>query len=150
MCLLVNETRAYEWRRDGYTISTERKRFDMGVIARFLAEEAYWSPGIDRDLVEKAIAGSMPFGLYDATGAQAGFARVVTDGTLFAYLRDVFILKQHRGRGLGTWLAEIAVSHPDLTTIKGWMLATDDAHGVYAKVGFHSLKRPDWYMQIIR
>lgn len=150
MCLLVNETQPHEWSRDGYTVSTDRARLDMDVIARFLAEQSYWSPGIARDLVEKAIAGSMPFGLYDPSGAQAGFARVVTDGALFAYLRDVFVIEEHRGKGLGTWLAEAAVNHPDLATVRGWMLATADAHEVYAKVGFHPLKRPDWYMQIIR
>ena len=139
-----------EWTRDGYTISTDHQRLDMDMVTRFLSEEAYWSPGLPRDLIEKAIAGSMAFGLYDAEGAQAGFARVVTDGALFAYLRDVFVLEAHRGKGLGTWLAQVAVDHPDLATVKGWMLATDDAHGVYAKVGFHPLKRPDWYMQIVR
>ena len=150
MCLLANESRPFEWVRDGYTISTDRSRLDMDVIARFLAEDAYWSPGLGRELIEKGIAGSMPFGLYDPTGAQAGFARVVTDGALFAYLRDVFVLPAHRGRGLGSWLSETAVNHPDLATVKGWMLATDDAHAMYAKIGFHPLKRPDWYMQILR
>ena len=139
-----------EWTRDGYTISTDQQRLDMDMVTRFLSEEAYWSPGLPRDLIEKAITGSMAFGLYDAKGAQAGFARVITDGALFAYLRDVFVLKAHRGRGLGIWLAQVAVDHPDLATVKGWMLATDDAHGLYAKLGFHPLKRPDWYMQIVR
>lgn len=150
MCLLMNESQVYEWSRSRYTVSTDRTRLDIDVIARFLAEEAYWSPGIARDLVEKAIMGSLPFGLYDEAGIQVGFARVVTDGALFAYLRDVFVLKEHRGKGLGTWLAESAVNHPDLLTIKGWMLATDDAHRLYSKVGFQPLKRPDWYMQIVR
>lgn len=150
MHLLANETRPYHWHRDGYTISTDRSRLDMDMITRFLAEEAYWSPGIQAELVVKAINGSIPFGLYDDRGDQAGFARVVTDGSLFAYLRDVFVLKDHRGKGLGRWLAEAALEHPDLRTVKGWMLATDDAHAVYAKVGFRPLKRPDWYMQIVR
>ncbi|MDR6669758.1 GNAT family N-acetyltransferase [Rhizobium sp. 1399] len=150
MRLLENETRAFEWSRDGYTVSTDRDRLDMDMIGRFLAEEAYWSPGVSRDLVEKAIAGSMPFGLYGPDGAQAGFARVVTDGSLFAYLRDVFVLSAHRGKGLGKWLAESAINHPDLATVKGWMLATSDAHELYAKLGFHALKQPDKYMQIIR
>lgn len=150
MPLLVNETRVYEWSRDGYTVSTDRRRLDMGSIAQFLAEEAYWSPGVAREHVEKAIAGSLPFGLYDEAGDQAGFARVVTDGALFAYLRDVFVLKEHRGRGLGTWLARTAVNHPDLSTVKAWMLATADAHEVYAKVGFHPLRRAEWYMQMAR
>jgi GNAT superfamily N-acetyltransferase len=145
MSLAVNE-----WTRDGYTISTDRGRLDLDMVARFLSEEAYWSPGLPRELIERAIIGSIAFGLYDADGAQAGFARVVTDGALFAYLRDVFVLKPYRGKGLGKWLAQIAVGHPDLATVKVWMLATDDAHGLYAKLGFHPLKRPDWYMQIVR
>jgi GNAT superfamily N-acetyltransferase len=150
MQLLPNETRAFEWSRDGYTVSTDRARLDLDMIGRFLAEEAYWSPGIARDLVEKAIAGSMPFGLYGPDGAQAGFARVVTDGSLFAYLRDVFVLKEHRGKGLGMWLAESAINHPDLATVKRWMLSTSDAHALYAKLGFEVLQHPDWYMQISR
>lgn len=141
---------ANEWTKGGYTISTDRQRLDMDLVTRFLSEEAYWSSGLARDLIEKAIQGSLAFGLFDGTGAQVGFARVVTDGALFAYLRDVFVLPAHRGKGLGTWLAQVAVDHPDLATVKGWMLATEDAHGVYAKVGFHPLNRPDWYMQIVR
>jgi GNAT superfamily N-acetyltransferase len=150
MQLLPNETQAFEWSRDGYTVSTDRARLDMDMIGRFLAEEAYWSPGISRALVEKAIAGSMPFGLYGPDGAQAGFARVVTDGSLFAYLRDVFVLGAHRGKGLGMWLAESAINHPDLATVKRWMLSTSDAHGLYAKLGFEVLHHPDRYMQIAR
>lgn len=150
MCHLMNNRRPHEWSRGSYRISTNHDLLDVKLISRFLAEEAYWSPGIAADLVEKAIAGSLPFGLYDGTGAQVGFARVVTDRALFAYLRDVFVLKEHRGKGLGTWLAETAVAHPDLSTVKSWMLATDDAHSVYAKIGFQPIKQPEWYMQIIR
>ena len=142
MRLLVNETQPYEWSRAGYAISTDRSRLDIDVNAKFLAEEAYWSAGVPRTLVEKAIAGSLAFDFYSSEGRQAGFARVVTDGAFFAYLRDVFVLSQHRGKGLGTWLAEAALTHPDLVSVKGRMLATDDAHGVYSNVG-HPLKRPD-------
>ena len=92
----------------------------------------------------------MPFGLYDAAGAQVEFARVVTDRFLFAYLRDVFVLKDHRGRGLGTWLTELVVNPPDLATATGWLLATDDAHAIDANLGFRPLKRRDWYMQMVR
>lgn len=150
MSLLPNESQTCEWRKNDYLISTDRSRLDIKLICQFLAEDAYWSPGIDQILVTKAIAGSLPFGLYDSTGDQVGFARVVTDGSLFAYLRDVFVIKHHRGKGLGTWLSKTALDHPDLQTVKGWMLATHDAHEVYAKVGFRPLEQPDWYMQIIR
>jgi GNAT superfamily N-acetyltransferase len=127
----------------GYEISTDPARLDLDVIHRFLSEEAYWSPGVPREVVERSIANSLCFGLYAPDGAQAGFARAVTDRATFAYLADVFVLTEHRGRGLGVWLVEVVLAHPDLQGLRRIELTTVDAHGLYERYGF----RPVSYVQ---
>ena len=126
---------ADEWRRGDYAISTDRSRLDLDVIHRFLSEDAYWSPGVSRDVVERSIRNSLCFGLYDDEG-QVGFARVVTDCAAFAYLADVFVLPDHRGRGLGKWLVETVLEHPDLQGLRRFFLGTADAHSLYERYGF--------------
>jgi GNAT superfamily N-acetyltransferase len=123
-----------ELRRDGYLISTDPARLDREAIWRFL-RTTYWSPGVARDVVERGIENSLVFGLYSADGEQAGFARVVTDYARFAWLADVFVLEGHRGSGLGVWLVETAVGHPQLAGLR-FVLATADAHGLYERFGF--------------
>jgi GNAT superfamily N-acetyltransferase len=132
---------------DGYTISTDPARLDVDVIHRYLSGEAYWSRGVPRPVVERAIAGSLCFGLYDAGGAQVGFARVVTDRATFAYLADVFVLKAHRRKGLSKRLMAAAIAHPDLQGLRRWLLATRDAHGLYAQFGFTPLANPERIME---
>jgi GNAT superfamily N-acetyltransferase len=126
--------RTGEWRRGGYLISTDRTRLDREVIWNFL-RTAYWSPDIVRDKVEQAIENSLVFGLFAPDGEQAGFARIVTDRTTFAWLADVFVLEKHRGRGLGVWLVATAVTHPTVADIR-IVLGTRDAHGLYERFGF--------------
>ena len=128
-------TQAHEWHRGEYTISTDRSRLDLGLVHRFLSEEAYWSPGVARDVVDRSIRNSLCFGLYDRD-RQIGFARVVTDGAAIAYLADVFVLPEHRGRGLGKWLVETVLSHPDLQDLRRFFLGTADAHSLYERYGF--------------
>src|SRR5215211_6219443 len=117
------------WRRGNYLITTDRSQIDLELVHRFLSEEAYWSRGVSRDVVERSIANSVNFVLLRGE-EQVGFARVVTDYATFAWLADVFVLPAHRGTGLGTWLVETAVSHPDLRGLRRWTLATGDAHGL--------------------
>ncbi len=124
-----------EWARDGYRISTDRSQLDLDAIHAFL-REAYWSPNVPRDVVERSIENSLNFGLYDAGGAQVGFARMVTDRAAFAYLADVYVLEPHRGRGLGKWLVETVLSHPDLQGLRRIVLGTADAHSLYERYGF--------------
>jgi GNAT superfamily N-acetyltransferase len=124
-----------EWRRDGYVISTDPERLDLDAIWGFL-RTAYWSPGVPREVVAHSIRHSLPFGLYGPEGSQAGFARAVTDGATFAWIADVFVLGPHRGRGLGVWLIESLLSHPDLRRVRRVLLATADAHGLYRRFGF--------------
>ena len=134
-----------EWKRDGLTISTDRSRLDRNAIHEFL-RGSYWARGIPRALVDRAIDNSLCFGLYDSDRL-VGFARVITDSATFAYLSDVFVLESHRGRGLGTWFMESVLSHPDLHNLRRWMLATADAHGLYRKVGFTALSKPERIME---
>jgi GNAT superfamily N-acetyltransferase len=124
-------------REDGYCVTTDPERVDLDVVWGFL-RESYWSPGIDRGTVARGVDNSIPFSLFDPTGRQAGFARVVTDRARFAWLADVFVLDAHRGRGLGVWLVETIVSHPELGGLR-ILLATADAHGLYARFGFQAV-----------
>ena len=139
---------AFELERDGYRISTDPARLDANVIHGFL-RDAYWSPGIPRGIVSRAIANSLNFGLY-ADGRQIGFARVCTDRATFAYLMDVFVLPEHRGKKLSIWLMEAVMSHPDLQDLRIFRLATRDAHGLYEKFGFTRVANPDVMMEINR
>src|SRR5215207_10663728 len=100
------------WRRGGYVISTDPDRLDLELLHRFLSEEAYWSRGVAREVVERSIRHSLNFGLYRGE-EQVGFARVVTDYATFAWLADVFVLEPHRGRGLGKWLVGTVAGHSE-------------------------------------
>ena len=134
-----------EWKRDGLTISTDRSRLDRDAIHGFL-RGSYWARGIPREIVDRSIDNSLCFGLYDRDRL-VGFARVITDLATFAYLSDVFVLESHRGRGLGTWFMECVLSHPDLQNLRRWMLATAVAHGLYRRVGFTALSKPERIME---
>jgi GNAT superfamily N-acetyltransferase len=124
-----------EWRRAEYEISTDRARLDRRAIWQFLRTSYWWHDDAPLESVEKAIDNSpLVFGLYDSAG-QAGFARVVTDRSRFGWLADVFVLEPHRGRGLGVWLVETVLEHPELRGIR-MVLGTADAHGLYERFGF--------------
>jgi GNAT superfamily N-acetyltransferase len=109
---------------------------------------AYWSEGIPRDIVEKAIANSLCFGLFHGEN-QIGLARVITDRATYAYLCDVYVLEEFRGKGFGVWLMECVMSHPDLQGLRRFSLATRDAHGLYEKFGFAELKKPESQMETV-
>jgi GNAT superfamily N-acetyltransferase len=128
------------------SISTDPSRLDLDLIRDYLAR-SYWAKGISRETVERSIAGSLCFGLFEGA-RQIGFARVITDRATFAYLADVFILEEFRGRGLGKRLMETIRAHPDLRNLRRWMLVTRDAHGLYEKFGFRPLANPERVMEI--
>jgi GNAT superfamily N-acetyltransferase len=130
-----------------YEISTDEQRLQIDVVHGYLAR-SYWAAGIPRSIVERAIAGSLCFGVYYRTD-QVGFARVITDRTTFAYLSDVFILEPHRGKGLSRRLMEQIAAHPDLQGLRRFMLATNDAHGLYQQFGFSKLANPERLMEIV-
>ena len=127
-------------------VSTDKDRLDIGLIHRFLSTEAYWSHGIPRTTVERAIAGSLCFGGY-VDGQQVAFARVVTDGATFGYLADVFVLPEHRGQGHARTLVASVMVHPQLQGLRRFSLATSDAHGLYAAFGFTAPARPQSLME---
>jgi len=129
-----------------YEITTDPRRFDIDAIHAFLAR-SYWSPDIPRAVVERAIANSLCFGLLH-DGAQVGFARIITDRATFAYLADVYVLEGHRGRGLAHRLMRAVMGHPDLQGLRRMMLATRDAHALYAGYGFRPLKAPERMMEV--
>src|SRR5262249_900780 len=124
----------HEWRRDAYVISTDRARQQLDVIQGFLAR-SYWSPAIPREVVHRALEPSLPFGVFHGD-EQVGYARVVTDQATFAWICDVFVIEEHRGRGLSKWLIECVRATPELQGLRRWLLATRDAHGLYARFGF--------------
>jgi GNAT superfamily N-acetyltransferase len=133
----------------GYEISHDPARLDIDVIHTFLSEESYWSKGIPRDVVERAIAHSLCFGMYK-DGAQVGFARVVSDHATFALLADVFVLDGHRGKGLSKWLMQVVVAHPDLQGLRRLLLLTSDAHELYRKFGFTEIGNAWRFMEVLR
>ena len=129
-----------------YDISTDPARLQPAAIHAYLTR-SYWSPGVPRGVVDRAIANSLCFGIY-AGESQVGFARVVTDKATFAYLADVYVLEEHRGQGLSKRLMSAVSAHPDLQGLRRFMLATKDAHGLYAQFGFKPLAAPDRMMEI--
>ena len=135
-----------EWQNGEFVISTDRARLQLDAIHKFLSEESYWARERTRRQTETAIKNSLPFGVYKGEN-QIGFARVVTDYATFAYLGDVYILPEFRGRGLSKWLMETILIHPELQNFRRWILATKDAHALYEKFGFSGLKFPERWME---
>lgn len=132
--------------RNGYTLSTDRARLDVALIHEFLSQRSYWAQGRPLEVVQRSIQHSLCFGIYDGPD-MAAFARVVTDYATFAWLCDVFVVVAHRGRGLGKWLVEAAVSHPRLQGLKLFILATRDAHELYSRYGgFEAVSNPERMM----
>jgi len=134
-----------EWRRGEYIVTCDPAKADLRVIASFLAG-SYWAKGISQAVVRRSVAHSLNFILLKGQ-AQVGFARVITDFATIGYLGDVFVLPEHRGKGLGKWLVECVMQHPDLQGFRRWILATLDAHELYGQYGFTALSRPEVFME---
>ncbi len=141
--------------KDGYSISTDKAKLDIGVIHHYLSAESYWAKNIPLEVVKRSIDNSLCFGL-DHQHIQIGFARLVTDKATFAYLADVFIIESYRGKGLSKWLVQTILAYPEVQGLRRWMLGTRDAHGLYAQFGwtpipeemisrFMQLHNPDVY-----
>jgi N-acetylglutamate synthase-like GNAT family acetyltransferase len=137
-----------ETQRDQFTISTDPKRLDIDTICDFLTR-AYWANTRPRERTELAIRNSLVFGVYNGN-RQIGVARVVTDYSIFAYLCDVFIHEDYRAYGLGKWLIQTIMEHPDLKDMRRWLLVTNDAHGLYKQFGFTTIEDPEHWMQLLR
>ncbi|MEV8594185.1 GNAT family N-acetyltransferase [Streptomyces sp. NPDC052012] len=134
---------------EGYDISTDPDRIDAPRVHRWLSTDAYWALGRSRAKQDAAIAGSLNFGVYEAvTGEQVAYARVVTDRATFAWLCDVYVDPSVRGKGVGTALVAAVREELRPCGLRRILLATHDAHDVYAKLGFRPLDRPDHYMAL--
>lgn len=138
---------AFEAQQEGFLISTDPTKIDETLVHQFLSEDSYWAKNIPLSTVQQSIKNALCFGVYSGN-QQVGFARVITDRATFAYLADVFILEAYRGRGLSKWLVQTILEHPDLQGLRRWVLATADAHGLYAQFGFQAFAKPDRWMEI--
>ena len=141
----MTEVACMEWRQGQYTVSCDPAKLDVAAIARFLSS-SYWATGIPAETVARSLENSLCFSLLDRD-QQIGFARVISDFATIGYLNDVFVLSEHRGVGLGKWLMECVMSHPELQGLRRWILATRDAHSLYSRFGFASLKKPEIFME---
>ena len=137
-----------EQTRGDYTISTDPARMNVDAIHAYLSR-SYWAEGVPREIVERSLLGSLTFGLFHR-GAQVGLARVVTDRATFAYLCDVYVLEEHRGRGLSKWMMEFVMKHPELQGVRRFQLVTRDAHGLYSRFGFKPPMNPERHLEIFR
>ena len=129
-----------------FQISTDPSRLDVPLIHDYLCNHSYWAAGIPREVVQRSIEGALCFGVYHGKH-QVGFARIITDYATIAYLGDVFIVEEFRGRGISKWLMACIVAHPRLQGLRRWMLGTADAHGLYAQFGFKPLASPERWME---
>lgn len=134
---------------DAYELSFDASRLDLDVIHAFLST-SYWSPGIPRAVIAKAIAHSLCVGCFETSGAQVGFARLITDHATFGYLADVFVLPAHRGHGLGRRMTDAILQLPHVREMRRLLLATRDAHSLYAAAGFEQVTDPRPFMQVLR
>ena len=134
----------YSIEKNNYLISTDKNKIDVDYVHSFLSQ-SYWSPGAPISVVKKAMKGSLCFGVY-FRNRQIGYARMVTDKATFAYLADVFIDEDHRGKGLAKWLVEMILAHPQLRGLRRILLATKDAHKLYEQCGFTAINNPERYM----
>ena len=137
-----------EWRRGDFVVSDDPARLDKATVVRFITG-SYWAEGIPQATMQRAIAHSLCFGLYEGD-KQLGFARVVTDRATFGYLCDVFVEESHRGEGLGQWLVECVLEHPELQGLRRLSLMTRDAHTLYQRFGFKPMADPTRYLEIHR
>lgn len=130
-----------------YYISTDKSKLDIEMIVAFLNQRSYWAKGRTQEKIERSIANTLCFGVYTENDRQVGFARVLSDFSVFAWIMDVFVLEDFRGQGLSKLLMAAIMEHPDLQGLERWGLGTKDAHGLYEQFGFRKLKTPETKME---
>lgn len=146
---LLGKQEIYERFREEFRISTDRGLLDVDLIWQFLSDEAYWSKGIKRARVKHAIDSSICFGMYLGK-KQIGFSRVITDHSILAYVLDMFVIEEYRNQGLGSWMIQCMLEHPDLKRVKRWMLRTHQQHDLFRKFGFEVFGEPQTLMSRIQ
>ena len=134
-------------KRGEYSLSGAREDQQVDRIHAYLSR-SYWAKGLPLETVARSVENSLCVGVF-AGGEQVGLARVVTDRATFAYLCDVYVLEEHRGKGLASWMLSALAAHPDLQGLRRFMLATRDAHALYERHGFTPVKRPQSLMEIL-
>ncbi|MDQ0199685.1 GNAT family N-acetyltransferase [Neobacillus ginsengisoli] len=141
------------WEKDGFTISTDKQYLDIDVIHQFLSVDSYWAKGISVESVRKSIDhSSICFGVYEGNpesgkAKQVRFVRAASDFVRFAYIMDVFIVNEYRGKGLSKWMMGIVTEQSELINVEKMLLCTNDAHGLYAQFGFKVIDNPEIYME---
>ena len=135
-----------ELKNEGFSINTDQEKLQLNVIHNFL-KQSYWSKGVPFDVVERAVKNSFGFGIY-INNSQIGFARLITDFTVFAHIADLFIIEEFRGKGISKWLIHEILNHPKVQGLRKWTLATVDAHDLYKKFGFTEIQQPEINMEI--
>ena len=135
-----------EHQQGDFFVSTDPNKLDLAFTHHWLSNEAYWSEGLPFNVFKRMIDNSLCFGVYHQTGRQVGFGRVITDYTTFAWLTDVFIIDEYRGKGLSVFLMNCILDHPELQILRRWLLGTDHAHGLYRKFGFEDLDHPENFL----
>lgn len=130
-----------------YYVSTDKAKLDIDMITAFLSERSYWAKGRTREKIELSIANSLCFGVYADSDQQVAFARVLSDLSVFAWIMDLFVLEEFRGKALGKLLMAGIMEHPDLQGLERWGLGTKDAHGLYEQFGFQKLRTPETKME---
>lgn len=134
-----------EHKIENYRISTHKSKINVALVHNYLCHHSYWAEGIPADVVQKSIKNSLCFGVYN-NGEQVGFARVISDFATYAYIADLFVVPEHRGKGLSKWLMRAIMDHSQLQGLRRFVLATKDAHGLYAKFGFTAYPNSDRIM----
>lgn len=139
----------FQEQKNSFTISTDESRIDVSAVHDYLCHHSYWAAGIPFETVKRAIENSLCFAIYeDASNELIGFARVITDKASIAYIGDVYVLEAHRSKGLSKWLMECIMKHPELQSLRRWILLTKDAHGLYKQFGFKEIEEVQTYMEI--
>ncbi len=133
--------------KGAYFITTDSTKMDVTAIHKFLSEESHWAKNVPFTIVQKSVEHSLCFGIF-YRNLQVGFARVISDYATIAYLGDVYIIPQHRKKGLSKWLMEVVLAHPDLQRLRRWILLTADAHDLYKQFGWQPVAKPERYMEI--
>ena len=135
-----------EHQKGEFIVSSDPAKLDMAFTHHWLANEVYWSQGLPLNVFKRMVDNSLCFGVYHQAGKQIGFGRVITDYTTFAWLTDVFIIDEYRGKGLSVFLLNCILDHPELKILRRWLLGTDHAHELYRKFGFGNLDHPENFL----
>ncbi|GAB7126462.1 GNAT family N-acetyltransferase [Silvimonas sp. JCM 19000] len=134
------------WQQGAFEVDTDPARLDFDTAYDFIGRQSYWAAGMPVETFRRSVVGALCFGVYEGE-RMVGFARVISDGATIAYLGDVFIDTEYRGRGLSKWLLACIHAHPDLQSLRRWMLFTADAHGLYQQFGWTAAARPERYLE---